>query len=124
MEADHYVPHWSPDGEWVASDADDGSGSYIWRVRAGGGEHERLTQTPGRIPRWSPDGSRIYFRDDEQRRTLREVMVEDRTERILAGFDERPGRLGEFALATDGRFLFFTWEEDLGDIWVMDVVRD
>jgi Tol biopolymer transport system component len=118
---DHYMPHWSPDGAWVASDADDGGTRHIWRVRASGGEHERLTETPGRIPRWSPDGARIYFRDDEERRTLREVLVRDRTERLLAEFNGRPGRLGDFTLATDGRFLFFTWEEDLGDIWVMEV---
>jgi hypothetical protein len=31
--------------------------------------------------------------------------------------------LGSFALATDGRYLFFTWEEDLGDLWTMDVER-
>jgi hypothetical protein len=25
------------------------------------------------------------------------------------------------SLATDGEYLYFTWEEDFGDIWVMDV---
>ncbi len=25
---------------------------------------------------------------------------------------------------TDGDYLYFDWEEDLGDIWVMDVVQD
>ena len=34
---------------------------------------------------------------------------------------ERPGAL---AFATDGEYLYFTWEETLGDIWVMDVVWD
>jgi Tol biopolymer transport system component len=80
-----------------------------------------VTKTPGRVPRWSPDGARIFFRDDVERRTLREVHVRDHTERIVAEFEGRPGRLGEFTLATDGRFLFFTWEEDVGDIWVMEV---
>jgi len=32
------------------------------------------------------------------------------------------GSLGSEALATDGRYLYFAWEEDIGDIWVMDVV--
>jgi len=27
-------------------------------------------------------------------------------------------------LSTDGAYLYFTWEQDLGDIWVMDVVCD
>jgi hypothetical protein len=25
--------------------------------------------------------------------------------------------------ASDGEFLYFTWRDDLGDIWVMDVVQ-
>jgi len=32
--------------------------------------------------------------------------------------------LGFLALATDGEFLYFTWQVRLGDIWVMDVVWD
>jgi hypothetical protein len=27
-------------------------------------------------------------------------------------------------LATDGKYLHFTWREDAGDIWVMDVVYE
>jgi len=33
----------------------------------------------------------------------------------------RPGQLGSH-LATDGDYLYFTWQEALGDIWVRDVV--
>jgi hypothetical protein len=25
------------------------------------------------------------------------------------------------SLGTDGKYLYFTWEEDFGDIWLMDV---
>ncbi len=28
------------------------------------------------------------------------------------------------ASATDGSYLYFTWQDDLGDIWVMDVVQE
>lgn len=49
----------------------------------------------------------------------------------LAQFLERPvtdfrgerGSLGFFGLATDGKYLYFTWQEDTGDIWVMDVIE-
>ncbi len=35
------------------------------------------------------------------------------------------GRQGQVSKpATDGRFLFFFWRENLGDIWVMDVVTE
>jgi hypothetical protein len=27
------------------------------------------------------------------------------------------------ALATDGRFIYFSWAERAGDIWIMDVMR-
>jgi hypothetical protein len=33
----------------------------------------------------------------------------------------RLGNLLQSALATDGQRLFFAWEENVGDIWVMDV---
>ena len=33
----------------------------------------------------------------------------------------RRGRIGRAALSTDGVYLCFTWEEDLGDIWVMEL---
>jgi hypothetical protein len=28
-----------------------------------------------------------------------------------------------WGLATDGEYLYFTWSEVIGDIWVMDLVR-
>ncbi len=35
----------------------------------------------------------------------------------------RVGQLGLYALATDGIYVYFTWRQDVGDLWVMDVVR-
>jgi hypothetical protein len=29
-----------------------------------------------------------------------------------------------FSLAADGEYLYFNWGDDLGGIWVMDVVRE
>ena len=36
---------------------------------------------------------------------------------------EKIGSGGMGGPATDDQYLYFTWEEDLGDIWVMDVVQ-
>ena len=36
----------------------------------------------------------------------------------------RPGTLRGICLATDDQYLYFCWREDLGDIWVMDVITD
>ena len=48
----------------------------------------------------------------------------DGAERPITDFAERRGNLSARAFATDGDYVYFTWEEDLGDIWVMDVVTD
>ena len=45
-------------------------------------------------------------------------------ERSLTDFGGRPGTLGTFGLATDGDYLYFTWQNDVGDLWVMDVVDE
>ena len=34
----------------------------------------------------------------------------------------RRGSMGLTALATDRNYLYFTWGDNLGDIWVMDMV--
>ena len=41
----------------------------------------------------------------------------------LTKLEGRRGNIGD-SFATDGRYLYFTWREDDGDIWVMDVVKD
>ena len=46
--------------------------------------------------------------------------LHDGREYPVTDFEGRRGNLG-WDLATDGQNLYFTWGEDLGDIWVMDV---
>ena len=99
------------------------SPSHLARRAAAGGEPERLTgQQGGLFPRWAPDGKTAYFRGPPNE--LWAVTLEDRRERLVADLSGKLGSLGRFALATDGEYLYFTWEETLGDIWVMDVVWD
>jgi hypothetical protein len=52
------------------------------------------------------------------------LSLEDGTERPLTDLRGRPGRLGYQGLTTDGKYVYFRWDEDTGDIWVMDVVQD
>ena len=61
--------------------------------------------------------SEYYVRDDN----VWTVTLEDGRESSLTDLVGRPGRLGPH-LATDGDYLYFTWAEALGDIWVLDVV--
>jgi hypothetical protein len=41
----------------------------------------------------------------------------------LTRLEGRRGNIG-YDFATDDRYLYFTWREDEGDIWVMDVATD
>jgi hypothetical protein len=54
-----YGASWSPDGNWIAFTSwDDEAGGRLWRIPAGGGEPQSLTDVPGEYmnPVWSADG--------------------------------------------------------------------
>ena len=56
-------PQWSPDGKWLAFTSKRGDKNQLYRMRASGGEAERLTEVKSDIGAylWSPDGARIGF---------------------------------------------------------------
>jgi hypothetical protein len=89
-----------------------------------GGGPELLTKGPGTNPfRWSPDGKLLYYTGWQERSgNFWAFSLEDSREYPLTALVGRRGTPG-WALATDDRFLYFTWREDMGDIWVMDVAR-
>ena len=88
----------------------------------GDGPERRLTEAIAYYSAWSPDGRSIYFtpsrRPDDN---LWRVSAEGGDPSPVTDFQGKRGRLGRSALAVNGDWIYFTWEEDLGDIWVMDV---
>ena len=121
--AAEYAHTWSPDGRWIAFTSDRGGIRQLWRVRSAGGEPERLTTEQVSSPVWSRDGTEIYFAGLEANRTSQFWAVSPATRvlRQVANLAGRRGHIGFQPPSTDGRYLYFTWREDLGDIWVMDV---
>lgn len=66
--------------------------------------------TPACYFRWSEDGEHIYFLGHERGdNDLWAVTFEGANERRLTRFSQRPGSLGQFGLAVDKAFLYFTW---------------
>ena len=53
----------SPDGKWLAFDSDGAGGEDIYRLPLGGGEVERIVESPtdDHRPTWAPDGQSILF---------------------------------------------------------------
>ncbi len=116
-----FAPAISPDGAWIVfGSSRDGSGG-LFRMPREGGEFLRLTSGVGDYQIWSRDGRAVYFLD---RNDLWIVPAAGGEVRKLTDFSGKRGSMAGACLATDGQFLYFTWLEDAGDIWVMDVVYE
>ena len=51
---------------------------------------------------------------------VRGITDDGTGERVIAMLSGRRGSLGANGLTTDGCFLYFMWEGDIGDLWTMD----
>lgn len=123
MKGDFDLAAWSAKGEWTALFAQNGNRFY--RIPRGGGVPVLLPGEQPISPRFSPDGQSIYYSTitgPRENHDLWKLSVDDGKVSRLTKLEGRRGNLAG-AVATDGRYLYFTWSEDDGDIWVMDVVR-
>ena len=69
---------------------------------------------------WSPDSREVYFRRSQNYWAL---SLDDGSERQLTALGGRQGSTTDDNGKTDGRYLYFAWRADQGDIWVMDVLQ-
>jgi Tol biopolymer transport system component len=112
---------WSPDGIWLIFAS--GSGPYLHRVPAAGGEPEVLgkSQVVTSGARFSSDGKELYFvGQHDLSHNLWALSLEEGSRYSLANVAGRTGTLG-WGVDTDGEYIYFTWAEETGDLWVMDV---
>ena len=76
-------------------------------------------------PVWSRDGQEIFHLGlVDGTRNLWTLPAEGGPERQLTDLQGRRGAFNTNALSTDGEYLYFVWQADSADIWVMDVVQD
>jgi Tol biopolymer transport system component len=120
-------PDWSPDGNWVVFQSDRTGAPLLWKVPAAGGAPLPLTKNPGTRPHWSADGKTVLFTRLEAilgSRNVWSVSVDGQTERRLTDLRDRRGFMDAGAFAADDKFLYFTWRDDVADLWVMDLVTN
>lgn len=124
-EAIYGCPTWSPDGHWLAFfSLRAGKRGGLWRISAQGGEPEYLGEGRGTSPRWSRDGDHIYFVGAEERTgNVWAFSLKTHAEEPVTHLVGRRGNLGVQSLTADNKYLYFTWRDDLGDIWIMDVAK-
>jgi Tol biopolymer transport system component len=122
--AEELAPYFSPDAKWVYFTSDWAGEFHIWRIPAEGGIAERVTQSVGFTARFSPDGRTLYFTEwPATAGNIWAKALDDGTEYPVTDLAGRPGELG-WDMDTDNEYLYFTWFDETGDIWVMDVMQD
>ena len=91
---------------------------------AAGGDERIVSRGPaGYVQSFGSDGRHVlYLGALEKLNTIWRAALDEGSERAMTDLSGRRGSMGPYALATDGQYLYFTWEDDLGDIWVMDMV--
>jgi len=111
----------SPDGHGLVVGREGG----LYRVAKDGGAPVLLSPTGEypEAPRFSRDGQSIYYSivagPQEKHGVWKRSLDGGKVSR-LTKLEGRRGNIGG-GITTDGRYLYFLWQEDDGDIWVMDV---
>jgi len=117
IESGNQPDGWSPDGRWLVYESRDDGQRFLWSPETNG---KRSLGFSSELTRWSLDGRHLFFLNTSDG-NIWIYTLSDGTMRPLTSLVGRPGKLGPYALATDGDYVYFTWQLDQSDIWVMDV---
>jgi serine/threonine-protein kinase len=102
------APVFSPDGRWIAFQANDGGRFEIYVAPSAGGTPTRVSTAGGTGPIWAPDGRELYYRATDQ---MLAVSLSS-TPTLSPGTPQllfRGTWLGDGDISPDGkRFLFLT----------------
>ena len=119
-------PTWSPDGRWIAFNAQNGNTSEL-RVIGVDGSGERVVASPGGMSAWSPDGTKIVFGSVVGATNAGLFVVNPDgsglTRLLSADFEDPPGNwLGYPAWSPDGKSIAFIRANNymFWPIWVVN----
>lgn len=125
---DAFNPSFSPDGKHIAVDASWAGPRRIWVLDAEGHNPRQVTAESSEAvshlaPRWSPDGQKIVFQNQE--RTKFDVRVVDlRTSEMHWITNDMSTNL-QPVFSPSGRFVYFTSYRSGGmNIWRVPVAKD
>ncbi len=103
-----FAPRFSPDGRWILFSMALAGNTDLYRIAAGGGQPQRLTNSPGIDTggSYSPDGSRIVFESDRSGTQQLYVMNADGSNQQRISFGS--GRYATPAWSPRGDLIAFT----------------
>lgn len=122
--AGDYGGIFSQDGRWIYFSSFRSGDIQVWRVPVDGGEAEAVTPkgVGGLSLSRSPDGESFYFANwSDPVRNIWAFSPATREAHPVSDFTGHRGTASISRPITDGKFVYFSWREDLGNVWVMDV---
>ncbi|MGD9902179.1 MAG: protein kinase [Vicinamibacterales bacterium] len=103
----------------------------VWRATGEGQNAQVLTRDQATAPAWSRDGRSVYFTTyreapkasyqlERPGLNVWRVSRDGTAEEAVTALGNRRGFIG-FNIALDRLHLYFTWREDVSDVWMMDL---
>jgi TolB protein len=128
-DIDAFHPAWLPDGKAIAFVGRRGTEQEIWLVRADGSKPPYRLSSGGTIMlvRWDPAEGRLLASGlwGERTMAVRSVSLETgATVPLSPAVDFGSGSSpGMFDISADGRWIVYPYEEDRGDVWVLEASK-